>query len=268
MQLSFGNYYSGHSLLHRLDPRVKLVFSLLLMCVIFFLNSIASMLAYACFLLFLVFLSKIPLFKLLRSLKPVFFIMLFAFVLNIFIAPGEPLLKWYFLSITKEGLILGLRLTLRLSYLVLTTSLLLTLVTTPIAIADALERLCKPFTRFGFPAHEMAMMMSIALRFVPILAQEADKIMKAQSSRGADFDTGNVFQRIKGMVTVLVPLFIGAFQRAQDLALAMEARCYQGGEGRTKLRQLHFVRHDYLATFVGLFLIFLFLFLEYSPWFI
>lgn len=250
MQLSFGNYYPGDSFLHRLDPRIKLCFSLVFMIIIFTLNSVYSIALYSAFLFIITILAKISFKKLFRSLKAVIYILLFAFILNILTAGGQVLWKFYFITISVEGLILGFRLAFRLGFLVMTSSLFLTLVTTPIAIADAIEALFKPLQKFGFPSHELAMMMSIALRFVPTLSQETDKIMKAQASRGAMIDTGNILQRVKAILSVLIPLFISAFKRAEDLALAMEARCYTGGENRTKLRSLILTTNDYLVLMI------------------
>lgn len=248
MQITLGNYYSGHSLLHRLDPRLKLVGSIALMVLLFFLKSFWGNLAYAVFLVGLIALSQVPARLVFRSLKTVMFLAAFAFVLNLFAVRGEVLFQIGFLTLTREGLQLGIRLAMRLFYLVMTTSLLVTLVTTPLEIADAMERLFRPLARIGFPAHELAMMMSIALRFVPTLAEETEKIMQAQASRGADFDTGGLISRLRGLLTVLVPLFISSFKRAEDLALAMEARCYRGGEGRTKLKELVYKPIDVAAS--------------------
>lgn len=265
MQITLGNYYAGDSLLHRLDPRLKLLSSLVLMILIFFLNTPLSLGLYALLLLGLSILSRIPLKKILRSVRSILFLAGFAFVLNLFTVRGEVLWSLGFLSITREGLYLGIKLALRLFFLVITTSLLLTLVTTPLALSDALERLLSPLARIRFPAHELAMMMSIALRFVPTLADETDKIMKAQSSRGADFDTGGLFARLRGLVTVLIPLFVSAFKRAEDLAMAMEARCYRGGTGRTKLHVLRFERRDAWMTLAFVLTCAVLLLVEYLP---
>lgn len=250
MQINFANYYPGNSWLHRLDPRVKLIFSAVWMIIIFAISKWTNILFYGLFLLAIAISSKISLKKLLLCIKPLFFVMALAFLLNILVAPGKPIFSFLFISISQEGLILAIRLCLRISYLVLSTSLLLTLVTTPLAIADALEKIFSPLARLGFPSHELSMMVSIALRFVPTLLEEADKLMKAQSSRGANFDSGSIFNRTKGLVTVLVPLFVSSLKRAEDLALAMEARCYNGGENRTKIRSLHYTKMDYLTYLV------------------
>ena len=263
MNIALGNYYPGNSFLHRLDPRLKFVFSLVFMTLLFLLKSPLAIAAYVVFLFSVIALSGIPVKMVLKSLKSVLFIALFAFVINIFAIPGESLVKLGPFSISQEGLTLGVRMALRLFLLILTTSLFLTLSTTPLMIADAIEALLKPFSKIGFPSHELAMMMSIALRFVPTLIEETDKIMKAQSSRGADYDTGGVFARAKGLVSVLIPLFVSAFKRADDLAVAMEARCYRGAEGRTKFKELHYQRSDALAAGAFVAVAIMLLLLEY-----
>ncbi len=261
MKALIAAYIPGQSPLHRCDPRLKFLFSLLFMVLIFFLSQPLSLLAYALFLGLLIALAKVPLLRVLRGLKPLFFIALLAFVINIFSVRGTVLLQLGPLAVTREGLALGLTMALRLAYLILTSSLLLTLTTSPLLLADGIEALFRPLARIGFPAHELAMMMSIALRFIPTLMEETDKIMKAQSSRGADYDSGRLMSRVRGMVAILIPLFVSAFKRADDLALAMEARCYRGGEGRTKLHVLHYQRLDavlcsaFLALGLGLLLL-------------
>lgn len=277
MQIKLGNYYAGDSVLHRLDPRLKFVFSFLFMIQIFSLERLESLLLFGALQLLLIYVSNIPLKRIYESLKPIFFLIVFAFVLNLFthayaashgqLASTEIVLfKMGWFTLTQSTFLLMMRLTIRLIYMALTTSLLLTLVTSPIEIADALESLFKPLDRLGFPSHAFAMMLSIALRFVPILAAEADKLMKAQSARGADFDTGAFWNRLRGMLTVLIPLFVGSFKRAEDLALAMEARCYRGGENRTKLKRLLFTRTDYLYLLLFSSVFVILLFLELKKW--
>lgn len=249
MKMNFGNYYAGQSVIHQLDPRLKFVFSFLFMSLVFALHSFTAFFWLFTFFTVLFFLSNMPFSVLLRSLLPVLYLVLFAGVLHVF--TQVPWTSLWSQSISFSDIFsikLGVylfKLTARLLALALTSTLLLTLVTTPIEMADAMESLLKPFEKIGFPAHAFALMMSIALRFVPILASEADKLMKAQTSRGADFDTGGIFHRLKGMASVLIPLFISSFKRAEDLALAMEARCYHGGEHRTKLKQLVFKKTDF-----------------------
>lgn len=266
MQIALGNYFPGQSLLHRLDPRLKFLAAIFSMIVIFMLDQPVALFGYAVFLIVLALIARVPASLIWRSAKPVLFLALFAFVINALTIKGNVLWSWGILSVTGEGLRTGLILAARLFMMVITTSLLLTLVTTTLAIADAIEALLKPLIRFGFPAHELAMMLSIALRFVPTLAEETDKIMKAQSSRGADFDTGGLFARLKGFVIVLVPLFISAFKRAEDLAVAMEARCYRGGEGRTKLHSLQMMRTDWLAALAFILIVTVLFVLEYRAW--
>lgn len=248
MKMTLGQYYHTDSAVHRLDPRVKLMAVLALMIITFLLNHPAALALYAVGLAAVTAAAHIPVKTVLRSVRAVLMIAVFAFVVNVLtVHAGAVLVQWWGLSITAGGLWNGFKLALRLLYLIMTSSLLLTLTTTPIKIADGMERLMKPLEKLRFPAHEMAMMMSIALRFVPTLAEETDKIMKAQSSRGADYDTGSLMTRARGMVSMLVPLFVSAFKRADDLALAMEARCYRGGDGRTKLHPLAYSRRDLAA---------------------
>jgi len=242
--ISLGRYYPTRSMVHDLDPRLKIILVISYMMLIFLISKPLLMAACLVGLLVLVRLSNVPLRQIVMSLRPVLFILVFAFVLNIFTVQGKVILDLGPLNITEEGVAVAVRMALRLVLLITGTTLLLTLTTTPILIADAMERLLSPLSRFGFPAHEMAMMMSIALRFVPTLLEETDKIMKAQSSRGADYDTGGLITKAKGLVSVLIPLFVSAFKRAEELAVAMEARCYRGGEGRTRLRIMRFTQAD------------------------
>lgn len=252
-RFTIGNYYPGQSLIHRLDPRLKLIISVAMMIIIFLLNNWWQLLIYATFLIVCQVLAGLPGRLLVRSLKPIMWIAIFAFVINTFSVPGNPLLTLGPLTITEEGVITGLRMVVRLVLLIVTSTLFLTLTTTPLLLADSLESLLGPLKRIKVPVHELAMMMSIALRFVPTLAEEADKIMKAQSSRGANYDSGKLLDRLKGIISILVPLFVSAIGRAEDLALAMEARCYRGGEGRTKLHELRYSHLD--VIFAGAFII-------------
>ncbi len=211
----------------------------------------------------LILLSKVPIRLVLNGLKPMLFILIFAFVLNLLTVRGVVWLRLGPLTITDQGVYTALRMIARLSLLVLNTTLLLTLTTTPILIADAIEKMLAPIQRLGFPAHEMAMMMSIALRFVPTLLEETDKIMKAQSSRGADYDTGGLISKARGLVSVLIPLFVSAFKRAEDLAVAMEARCYRGSKGRTRLKVMQYQRIDLYFLIMTLITAISTLFLQY-----
>ena len=245
--ITLGQYYPADSVVHKLDPRIKIILLIALIVAIFIGGNLLSFVPAALFLALAVKLSKVPMKLMIKGLKPLRFILILTFALNLFFLQGEtPLLDLGFAVIKKEALITALHYSLRLVLLVLFSSLL-TLTTAPIALTDGLERLLSPLRVIHFPAHEMAMMMSIALRFIPTLLEEADKIMKAQTARGADFESGNLIARAKAMVPLLVPLFVSAFRRAGDLAMAMEARCYHGGEGRTRLRVLKCQKRDYIA---------------------
>lgn len=241
-----GQYYPVNSLVHSLDPRAKIVISMIFMVVLFVGNNFYSFAVAGTFAVLAVTLSKIPWKVLIRGLRPIVFIMLFTTALHLFLTPGPAIFQIGPLKASWPGLIQGLFIGIRLIILIVFTSLL-TLTTSPIELTDGLEDILKPFSRIGVPAHEIAMMMTIALRFIPTLLEEADRIMKAQMSRGADFESGNMILRAKSLVPLLVPLFVSAFRRADELAMAMEARCYRGGEGRTRMRQLRLSGGDYLA---------------------
>ncbi len=246
--ITLGQFFPGDSPLHRLDPRSKLMLTFAMIVGVFLADSYPAYALFFAYVLGAASLSGIPLKLILKGLKAVYFIIALTFVLNAFFGAGQTILfQWQFLTITREGLRMAVFMALRLMLLVLGTQLL-TLTTSPIALTDGLERLFSPLSRFGFPAHEMAMMMSIALRFIPTLLEEADKIMKAQTARGADFETGNLMARAKAMIPLLVPLFVSAFRRADELALAMEARCYRGGANRTRLRVLRYTSLDAWAA--------------------
>ncbi len=248
--LTLGQFYPADSVVHKVDPRVKIVLLIALIVAVFLAGNLLAFVPIVLFLYWMARLSKVPFRMMLKGLKPLRFILILTFVLNLFFLQGEtPLMDLGFAVIKKESLITAIHYSLRLVFLVLASSLL-TLTTPPIVLTDGLERLLSPLRVIHFPAHEMAMMMSIALRFIPTLLEEADKIMKAQTARGADFETGNLIQRAKAMVPLLVPLFVSAFRRAGDLAMAMEARCYHGGEGRTRLRVLKCEKRDYIACAV------------------
>lgn len=244
--ITLGQYFPGESILHRLDPRFKIIAVLSYIVLLFVVNEWIGFAACFAFLALAIALSKVPLSFILRGLKVVFLIILFTFVLNLFMYDGTVLVQLWKLKITDEGLRRALFMAGRLILLIISSSLL-TFTTTPIQLTNGLERLMKPLKKIGVPAHEIAMMMSIALRFIPTLLDETDKIMKAQQARGADFESGSVLHRAKQMIPILVPLFISAFRIAQDMALAMEARCYRGGEGRTSMTAMRFGKADYLA---------------------
>ena len=252
--ITLGQYYPVDSLLHRLDPRTKLFGTMVYIVSLFIADNLWAYLVATVFLALAVRLSKVPVKFMVRGLKSVLFLLLLSVSLNLFLTPGTPIFKVGFLQITWEGLEFAAFMALRLIYLVL-GSTILTLTTTPNQLTDGLEKSMGFLNRFGVPVHEVSMMMSIALRFIPILIEETDKIMKAQMARGADFESGNLLQKAKAMVPLLVPLFISAFRRATDLAMAMEARCYRGGDGRTKMKPLNYGPHDrivYVFYFVYL----------------
>ena len=245
--ITLGQFFPGNSFLHQMDPRMKLLMTVALIVTVFLCQGFAGFAVIAAFITAVTMLSGIRLRFLVRGLRPILFIVAFTFILNVFFqSGGRELFRWKFLRITEDGLRMACFLAMRLILLVL-SSQLLTLTTSPIRLTDGLESLMKPLKKIRFPAHEIAMMMSIALRFIPTLMDEASKIMKAQTARGADFESGNVIARARAMVPLLVPLFVGAFRRAEDLALAMEARCYHGGEGRTRMRQLRYGWRDLVA---------------------
>lgn len=244
--ITIGQYFPGSSILHRLDPRTKVVLLFFYLVLIFVCRSAISYAILSALTFALIVLSKVPLRMMLRSLKPLWWIILFTFVIHVFSTPGEELAKVWIFSVTWEGIVQGFYVSLRLVLLILLSSLL-TFTTSPLKLTDAMEALLAPFKRIGVPAHELAMMMTIALRFVPTLIQETDRIMKAQQSRGANFTDGSIAKRLRAFVPVLVPLFLSAFRRADDLAMAMEARCYRGGEGRTQMKALKITSIDYVA---------------------
>lgn len=248
--ITIGQYYNASSVIHGLDPRVKIAGTFVYVISLFVFKSILGYLVVTLFLALCIFLSKIPLKYILRGMKSVFLILLMTVFFQVFLTKGENILfKWKFITISLEGIKSGIFFGMRLIYLVLGTSLM-TFTTTPNRLTDGLESLLHPLTKFRVPVHEIAMTMSIALRFIPILLEELDKIMDAQKARGADFENGGLIKRTKALIPVLVPLFVSAFRRADELALAMEARCYTGGEGRTKMKPLKYKAGDIFAYFV------------------
>jgi len=262
--ITLGQYIPGESVLHRADPRVKLILSLIYMVLIFIVNNYIGLLFLVMFTAMVIFTSGVPVKYTLKGLKPLLFIIVFTVVINLFTTKGTVVFEYGFIKITQEGIDMSIKLIIRLSLLVISASLL-TLTTTPILLTDAIESLLKPLRAVGVPAHEIAMMMTISLRFIPILLEETDKIMKAQASRGADFDTGNFIQRAKSFVPVLIPLFISAFRRADEMANAMEARCYRGSEGRTKMKQLKLSSLDYKIMIVMAVVVAGVLYVQYMP---
>ncbi len=252
--ITLGQYFPGTSFIHRLDPRVKLVLVVLFIVLIFFAKNIFSFLLITLGVLALVLISKISLGVVLKGVRPILFLMLFTAIINIFWTRGEgaPLLEFSFIKIYREGLFTALFMALRIVSLVMGTSLLLTYTTSPIELTDALERLLSPLKRLHVPVHEFAMMMTIALRFIPTLLEETDKIINAQKARGAGFDRGGLIDKVKAFIPILIPLFISAFRRADDLACAMECRCYRGDEGRTRMKVLKTTWVDCVAVFAFL----------------
>jgi len=253
--ITIGQYYPASSILHKLDPRVKFVGAMLFVISLFILQTWAGYAVATLFLGSLIVISKVPFGFMIKGLRAILVIMMFTMIFNILFTPGATVLwRWGIIRITVEGLTIAGKMMLRLIYLILGSSLM-TLTTTPTQLTSALERLLRPLNKIKVPVHEIAMMMSIALRFIPILLEETDKIIKAQTARGADFESGGLLKRVKSMIPLLVPLFVSAFRRADDLAMAMEARCYHGGHGRTQMKPLIYQRRDILGYLIlGLYL--------------
>lgn len=244
--ITIGQYYPKESEIHQLDSRVKLIGTFVFMVSMFCFHRFLGFLFVSLFLGWIIKKSRIPFSYIVRGVKPILFLLLFTIIVNIFFADGHVIWSWGILKITIEGIRKGLFMGIRLCLLVLGASMM-TYTTTPNRLTDGLEQLLKPLSKLNVPIHEISMIMSIALRFIPILLEETDKIMKAQMARGADFESGGMMKRAKNMVPLLVPLFVSAFRRANDLAMAMEARCYRVGEGRTKMKPLKYQRKDYMA---------------------
>ena len=249
--ITLGQYFPGNSFIHQLDPRTKLLFTVLYIVALFSAKRLPSYLLLMAVLAVCIQISRVRLKTILRGMKPILFIIVLTAILNLFYTPGDPIWQWKFLKITVEGIWAAIYMVLRISMLI-TCTFLLTYTTSPILLTDGLEKLLGPLKKLRVPVHELSMMMSIALRFIPTLIEETDKIMSAQRARGADFESGNLMQRAKAMIPLLVPLFISAFRRADELAVAMECRCYHGGEGRTRLRQLKYGGNDWTALILFL----------------
>ena len=245
--ITIGQYFPGTSFLHKMDPRAKIVGTTLFIVAIFLANTAIAYGLVAAFTLLCMGISRLPLRLLWTSVKPLWIIIVFTMGIHVFTTPGTVAWEYSWIHITYEGLSMGFQMGARLVFLILFSSLL-TYTTSPIRLTDGIEHLLTPFKRIGVPAHELAMMMTIALRFIPTLLDETDRIMKAQSARGADFVTGSIVQRAKNMVPLLVPLFISAFRRADELATAMEARCYRGGVNRTRMKELSITSYDYIGV--------------------
>ncbi|MBQ7415568.1 MAG: energy-coupling factor transporter transmembrane protein EcfT [Oscillospiraceae bacterium] len=253
--ITLGQYFPGNSVIHRLDPRTKLIMLIVYIVALF---MAVGWIGYSVMFLFLagcIAVSRIPLKSIVRGMKPMVIILLFTAILNLLMTPGDTVLvKFWIITITLEGVLRAVQMMIRILMLV-TGTFLLTYTTSPIALTDGLESLLSPLKKIKLPVHELAMMMCIALRFIPTLIEETDKIMSAQKARGADFENGNLMQRVKALVPILIPLFISAFRRADELATAMECRCYHGGEGRTKMKLLRYKRIDFGAFCVGVILL-------------
>ncbi|WP_097677465.1 energy-coupling factor transporter transmembrane component T family protein [Anaerosalibacter sp. Marseille-P3206] len=247
--ITIGQYFPGQTIIHRLDPRVKIIISFAFIISLFFINKFYPYLLVLGLILTIIKLSGVPIKYVVKGLKPLTFIILITFFINLFMTKGVELFNIGPLTVTEEGLRQATFMALRLIFLIMGTSLL-TLTTSPISLTDGIEKLLSPLKVIGLPAHELAMMMTIALRFIPTLLEETDKIMKAQMARGADFESGNILNRAKNLVPLLVPLFVNAFRRADELAMAMEARCYRGGDNRTRLNEIKMVKHDYVALII------------------
>ncbi|NLA70593.1 MAG: energy-coupling factor transporter transmembrane protein EcfT [Clostridiales bacterium] len=245
--ITLGQYFPAKSILHTLDARTKLLGTFLYIIMLFVVNNVWGLLLSFAALALVIALSKVPIKFILRGLTPIFVIIVFTFVINIFMSDGRVLWHWWILTITDEGVERAFFMAARLILLILGSSMM-TLCTKPIELTDGLEKLLKPLSKIGVPSHEIALMMTIALRFIPTLMDETDKIIKAQQARGADFESGNIFSRGKSLIPILIPLFVSSFRIAQELALAMESRCYSGGNGRTRMNEIHFRKRDIVAA--------------------
>lgn len=245
--ITLGQYYPGESWIHRLDPRMKIATTLVYIITLFIVKDFWGLLVAVGALALVTSISRVPLKFILKGLKPIFFIIAFTFIINMFMIKGEVLAQFWIFTISREGLNTAFFMAARLILLIIGSSLL-TLTTKPISLTDGIESLLSPFRKIGVPAHELAMMMTIALRFIPTLLEETDKIMKAQQARGADFESGNLIKRAKSLIPLLVPLFISAFRIAQELAMAMEARCYRGGQHRTRMNGMKLAKRDAVAS--------------------
>ena len=245
--ITIGQYFPGKSVLHRLDPRMKILLTVGYIVMLFTVSNPLGLCVGILFLIFAYAISGIPPRMITKSLKPVIPIIIFTTVLNMFFVKGDPLFDWWIFHISRQGLLTAVVMTIRIICLIAGTSLL-TYTTSPITLTDGLERLMKPLKKVHFPVHELSMMMTIALRFIPTLIEETDKIMSAQKARGADLESGGIMQRARALVPILIPLFVSAFRRADELALAMECRCYRGDVGRTRMKQLHYSWQDGVAA--------------------
>ncbi|MBQ9121484.1 MAG: energy-coupling factor transporter transmembrane protein EcfT [Clostridia bacterium] len=251
LDVTLGQYFEGNSFLHRMDPRAKLVVAIAYIVVLFLARSVSAFLLVLLVTAMLIAISTVPLRTILKGLKPILFLVAFTAILNVFWYKGETVLfQWRFITVYQEGLINAVMMALRIALLIAGSGVILTYTTTPIALTDGLERLLSPLKKIKLPVHEFSMMMTIALRFIPTLVEETHKIMNAQKARGVDFSSGGLIKRAKALIPILVPLFISSFRRADELATAMECRCYHGGEGRTRMTVLH-LRFSDIASLLG-----------------
>ncbi len=249
--ITLGQYFPGNSLLHRLDPRMKIILTVLFIVLVFLAKSAVSYALLLVFVTALLIISKLPVKPVLKGLKPILFVILFTAVINIFWTKGEvELIDLKIVTVYFEGVVFAVYMLIRIVTLVMGTSILLTYTTSPIDMTDGIEQLLAPLKKINLPVHEFSMMMSIALRFIPTLIEETDKIMNAQKARGANFTSGNILQRAKALIPVLIPLFVSSIRRADDLATAMECRCYRGGAGRTRMKSLKYSMADFSMLFV------------------
>lgn len=247
--ITLGQYFPGDTIVHNLDPRTKLIFTFIYIVAIFICKDFVSYALMLVFLTTLIFVSRIGFKAIFRGMKPLLIIIVLSSLINLFYSEGEPIAQFWIFKISAEGIKRSFFMILRI-FMLIAGTFMLTYTTSPMQLTDGLETLLNPLKKIKLPIHELAMMMSIALRFIPTLIEETDKIMSAQKSRGADFDTGNILQKAKAMLPLLIPLFISAFRRADELAIAMESRCYHGGEGRTRMKRLVMHSRDFLALVV------------------
>ena len=266
--ITLGQFFPGYSLLHKLDPRTKIIIAIIFIAAVFVAGSPMAFIILSLFTVSLVFVGRISIKVILKGLKPLIFILIFTSLLNVFMTVGEgtPLLEFHFIKIYTEGIIRALFMSLRVVLLIIGSSMLLTYTTSPISLTDGIESLLSPLKLIGLPVHSFAMMMSIALRFIPTLVEETEKIMNAQKSRGADFSSGGLFKRVRALIPLLVPLFVSAFKRADELATAMECRCYRGDKNRTKLVKLSFRGRDFITMLVFVLLLALVITLKFLPY--
>ncbi len=249
--ITLGQFFPGNTVIHKLDPRTKLIFTVIYIAALFTCKDFISYFLIFLFLATIIYISRIGLKAILRGMKPLLIIIVLSAFINLFFSQGEPIAEFWIFKITAQGIKRSFFMILRI-FMLIAGTFLLTYTTSPMSLTDGIELLLNPLKKIKVPVHEFAMMMSIALRFIPTLIEETDKIMSAQKARGADFDTGNILQKAKAMLPLLIPLFISAFRRADELAIAMESRCYHGGEGRTRMKRLIMAGRDYLALAVGL----------------